>query len=175
MHITDLQKSVLIVCIDLRSYWKTTWFSFKQELLHLEYMQGTHWLCCVVNKAILNKIFLVLFLLLSLLFLKLIYKLSRPTCFFFLVLQLIYRNCFGKICFMHFHLVKITIYFDVDLFNSGLYFRINWSVLLCDTTAYQICLFVVLSPVFESPGENIGSLPGYFVFSQILFPFRIPS
>lgn len=46
-----------------------------------------------------------MFFLLSLLFLKLNYRLSRPTCFFFLVLQLIYRNCFGSICFIHFLLV----------------------------------------------------------------------
>lgn len=79
-------------------------FLSSKNLLHLEYMQGTHWPWCVVNKAILNKKNFFCFCC-CLLFLKLMYSLSRLTCYFFLVLQLIYTNCFSSICFMYFHLV----------------------------------------------------------------------
>lgn len=41
-------------------------FLSSKSLLHLEYMQGIHWPCCVVNKTTLNKKYL--FLLLSLIF-----------------------------------------------------------------------------------------------------------
>lgn len=111
-----------------------------------------------------------------LLFLKLIYRLSKPTCFFFLVLWLIYRNCFGSICFMYFHLVTYSSQ-NYNLFWCGSIQQLHYILGLVDVLFYvtflarSACLLCSLQSLSHlvrilAPYQNILSSARFSFLSQ---------